>query len=139
MRADLRPGNDVSWSVFVGGAYEPNEIAFLAATLKPGITLVDVGANEGLFTLIGALRVGDTGHVFAFEPSSREFERLKANIDLNRRLDNVEPLRFALYNHSGPANLSCAEFGPRDFFQGRGSAVAFHPYWRREVVGYKRS
>ena len=110
LRIELRVGNDASWSVFVGGEYEPNEIAFLAATLKPGMTLVDVGANEGLFTLVAALRVGDSGRVLALEPSSREFQRLQKNIDLNG-LKNVEPLRLALYDHSGHANLSCAEFG----------------------------
>jgi FkbM family methyltransferase len=74
------------------------------------MTLVDVGANEGLFTLVAALRVGDSGRILALEPSSREFEHLRKNIDLNG-LKNVEPLRLALYNHSGHGKLACAEFG----------------------------
>ena len=94
MRLNLRLGNDVGWCVFVGGMYEANELAFLAAVLEPGMTFVDVGANEGLFTLVGASSVGDGGRVLAVEPSSREFERLGANIALNA-LDNVEASRLA--------------------------------------------
>src|SRR5262249_11964538 len=88
LRLRLRLGNDVSWCVLVGGAYEPNELAFLAATLDQGMTVVDIGANEGLFTLVAAACVGPGGRVLAVEPSSREFEWLQANIALNE-LHNV--------------------------------------------------
>jgi FkbM family methyltransferase len=110
LKLKLRLGNDVSWSVFVGGMYEPNELAFFAATLEPGMTVVDIGANEGLFSLVAASCVGEGGRVIAIEPSSREFEYLRANIALNQ-LANVEPVRIALYNHAGSARLTLAEMG----------------------------
>jgi FkbM family methyltransferase len=110
LRLNLRLGNDVSLCVFVDGAYEPNELAFLASTLKPGMTVIDVGANEGLFTLVSASCVGEGGRVLALEPSSREFDRLGANVALNR-LANVEPVRLALYSHAGSSVLSLAELG----------------------------
>jgi FkbM family methyltransferase len=41
---------------------------FLVANLAPGMTVVDVGANIGYYTLIMASRVAPGGHVIAFEP-----------------------------------------------------------------------
>jgi FkbM family methyltransferase len=110
LRLNLRLGNDVSLAVFVDGMYEPNELAFLAATLEPGMTVIDVGANEGLFTLVSASCVGHAGRVLALEPSSREFDRLQANLGLNG-LVNVEPFRLALYSHAGSSLLTLAELG----------------------------
>jgi len=110
LRLYLRLGNGVSYSVFVGGAYEPNELTFLSKTLAPGMTVVDVGANEGLFSLLSASCVGGAGRVIAVEPSFREFEWLQANIGLNR-LGNIEPVRQALYSQAGSAWLTLAEFG----------------------------
>ena len=110
VKLKLRLGNDVSWSVFVGGMYEPNELAFFAATLQPGMTVLDVGANEGLFTLVAASRVDTGGRVLAVEPSLREFDWLRANIALNQ-FENVEPVRIALYDHDGAAQLTRAGFG----------------------------
>lgn len=108
LKLDLRLGNDIGWCVFVGGAYEPNELAFLRATLEPGMTVVDIGANEGLYTLFAASRVGEHGRVFAFEPSSREFGRLLVNISRNR-LENIEAFRLALFAHAGTSHLAIAE------------------------------
>ena len=110
LRLSLRLGNDVSLAAFVDGRYEPDELAFLAATLKPGMTVIDVGANEGLVTLVSAACVGAAGRVLALEPSSREFDRLQANLALNR-VTNVEPFRLALYSHVGSSHLSLAELG----------------------------
>jgi FkbM family methyltransferase len=110
LKLRLRLGNDLSWWVFVGGMYEPNELAFLATTLEPGMTVVDVGANEGLFTLVGASLVGGGGRVIAIEPSERELAWLQANVELNG-LDNVEAFRFALHDHAGTSKLTRADIG----------------------------
>ena len=44
------------------------------------MTFIDLGANEGLYSLFAARRVGPTGTVIAVEPSAREYERLVANL-----------------------------------------------------------
>src|SRR5437879_3937805 len=75
--------------------FESTERKFVNAFLRPGDVFVDVGANIGLFTLVAALRVGSTGRVFAFEPTSETFERLVANVRLNK-FTNVSPHRVAL-------------------------------------------
>lgn len=64
------------------------------AALQPGDRMLDVGANTGYLTLLAARRVGQTGLVIAVEPSQREFQRLLANLRLNRA-SNVLALNLA--------------------------------------------
>jgi FkbM family methyltransferase len=100
-------GNDTSRCLFVDGCIEPNEFAYLDSILRDGMVCVDVGANEGLFTLFMARKVGPNGRVVALEPSSREFERLIANVRLNA-LANVEVLKIAGSDRDGDAELKIA-------------------------------
>lgn len=64
--------------------FEPLEIAFEERFLKPGMTVLDIGAHHGYHTLLASLRVGGQGRVFAFEPSDRERIALLRNLRLNR-------------------------------------------------------
>jgi FkbM family methyltransferase len=104
----LRLGNDLSKLVFVAGCMEPNEFAWLNTVLLPGMTFVDAGANDGLYTLFSARRVAPAGCVLAFEPSQREFERLQENLLVNR-MDNVCALRMALADTNGSEELKIAD------------------------------
>jgi FkbM family methyltransferase len=96
--------------IFVDGSFEPNEFVFIANFLEPGMTFVDVGANDGAYTVFAAGRVGARGRVVAIEPSSREFQRLTANIELNQ-LRNVTAVQAAAGEASGTTSLAIAEFG----------------------------
>jgi FkbM family methyltransferase len=71
---------------------------------------LDVGANDGLYTLFASRLVGPTGRVLAFEPSGREFSRLEANLRLNG-IQNVRALKAAAGDRSGVATLKVAGFG----------------------------
>ena len=104
---DLTLGNDNSLCLYVCGAFEPNEFAFLDRTLKPGMVFVDVGANDGYYTLFAARRVGPTGRVVAAEPSSRERAHLQRNLGRNG-LDNVTVVPAAIGAASGLADLHLA-------------------------------
>jgi FkbM family methyltransferase len=110
LRVRLFLGNDLSLCLFAGGSFEPNEFAFLRAFLQPGMIVLDGGANDGLYSLYSARRVGRNGRVLAVEPSAREFDRLIMNVKLNR-LGNVRPLRAALLDRVGEATLAIAEPG----------------------------
>jgi FkbM family methyltransferase len=61
----------------------------------------------GLYTLFAAKKTGPDGVIVAIEPSSRDFSRLKANIELNR-LSNVRALQVAVSNYQGDAELLVA-------------------------------
>lgn len=84
----------LSWLLYDQDS-EWQECKFLDSFLRPGDVFVDVGANIGLFTLIAAHRVGRTGHVHAFEPCSKTYRRLDANVQLNH-LTNVSCHQLAL-------------------------------------------
>jgi FkbM family methyltransferase len=104
---ELTLGNDNSLCVYVAGSFEPNELAFLDRVLRPGVTFVDIGANEGLFTLFAARRVGGSGRVIAVEPSARERTILQSNVARNR-LANVAIVPHALAAEPGFAELLIA-------------------------------
>ena len=110
-RSDLQvvitPGEETSRALFVSGTYEPASMLALQRVLWPGAVMFDVGANVGLCTLAGATRVGAMGHVYAFEPSSRERVTLEKNVTLNR-CGNVTIIPAAAADRSGAGTLRVA-------------------------------
>jgi predicted O-methyltransferase YrrM len=56
------------------------EIRFVVATLRPGQTMLDVGASFGYFSVVGAELVGPEGMVIAVEPDARKVDVLRANL-----------------------------------------------------------
>jgi FkbM family methyltransferase len=61
--------------------YEPHVTAVLRERLRPGMHVLDIGANIGYFTMLFAAAVGPSGRVFAVEPNA-ECARL---IEASRR------------------------------------------------------
>lgn len=106
-RVEVTLGNDNSLCLYVAGSFEPNEFAFLDEVVRPGMTFIDVGANEGYFTLHAARRVGRNGRVVSVEPSSRERLQLDKNVRRNR-LRNVTVVPHALADAAGTARLQIA-------------------------------
>ncbi len=107
LRLLLSAGSETGRAIFVTGRYEPNELCLLQKMLRPGMTFVDVGANTGLYTLFAAKKIGPTGRVLAFEPSSREYETLEQNIAVNA-LKNVRAIKRAVSNRDGEVELLVA-------------------------------
>jgi FkbM family methyltransferase len=87
-----------------GESYEL-ELGYLAANLRSGMVVVDVGAAYGVYTAVAAKAVGESGLVLAFEPSADAFRVLEKNARLNG-LANVRLFRCALADRSGTARLS---------------------------------
>ena len=104
---DVTLGNDNSLCLYVCGSFEPNEFAFVDRMLKPGMVFIDVGANDGYYTLFAARRVGPAGRVIAVEPSSRERAHLQRNLGRNG-LENVQVVAAALGAQAGFVDLHLA-------------------------------
>ncbi len=66
------------------GNFENAEIAFVSRFLKPGMTVLDIGAHHGLYALLASKCVRPGGKVFAFEPSPRERKTLLGHVKINR-------------------------------------------------------
>lgn len=64
--------------------FEPSETRFVKKLLRRDMTVVDVGAHHGFYTLLASKRVGWHGCVLAIEPSARECARLERHLRLNR-------------------------------------------------------
>ena len=58
--------------IIASGVWEKNQTEELREILHPGDTFIDVGADFGWYTVIGAKIVGPTGRVIAFETSTSE-------------------------------------------------------------------
>ena len=108
LRLYVYPDDEISRSIFLTGYYEPNQFAFLDRVLVPGMTVIDIGANFGLYTLFAAIKVGDYGTVLSIEPSEREIQRLKTNIRTNSLEKRARILEVAVSNHRTEAELSIA-------------------------------
>ena len=86
------------------GSWEPEETRLVCERLKPGDTVVDVGANIGWYTLFASRAVGRDGLVIAFEPDPTNFALLKRNIEANG-CRNVRLEQKALSNKGGSVTL----------------------------------
>jgi FkbM family methyltransferase len=84
----------ISREVCFTGRYEPQETQLAMRLLRPGMTVVDAGANWGYFTMICAHLVGVRGRVIALEPHPRLHAMLSHNVTCNR-LEHVEALHLA--------------------------------------------
>jgi FkbM family methyltransferase len=90
---------------FAGMEYEAATCRYIAESMPPGGTFVDIGANAGLMTLIAAARVGPSGRVFAFEPNPPVFQELERHVEVNAFGDRVRAVDCALSDVNGAARL----------------------------------
>lgn len=78
------------------------ERALCRELIKPGMVVVDVGANIGVYTRFFSRLVGPSGKVISFEPSPENFRRLSENVS---GLRNVEMHEAAVGDTSGSISL----------------------------------
>ena len=69
--------------IYFYGYWEKYTSIVFEKYIKPGMTVLDIGASTGVHTLRMAKLAGETGKVYAFEPSDWMHERLLNNIKLN--------------------------------------------------------
>lgn len=91
-------------SIFNTGLWEPEVSEVVESIVKPGMTVIDVGADIGYYTLLLARLVGPSGKVLAFEPIPAAKAYLDFNVELNH-LDAVQTFPVALFDKSGEALL----------------------------------
>lgn len=99
----LVPADDISLmpELVANGTYDAPFTAFVQRNIKPGDTVIDVGAHVGLFTLLLAYSVWDTGRVIAYEPCPRMLELLRDNVGMGWLGDRVEIVAKAAAATSG--------------------------------------
>lgn len=85
-----------------------DEIRFVRRWLRPGMRVVDVGANIGIYTVAMARAVGGAGRVWAFEPTPASADLLQHSLELNE-FGNVEVIRAAVSDREGPIEFSVGQ------------------------------
>ncbi len=74
---------------------EPYTDSVLHKILKPGMTVFEIGACEGYFTVLISKLIGEKGRCYSFEPMPKYADYLEKNIQLNS-LTNVIQMRKAV-------------------------------------------
>ena len=86
------------------GSYEEETTKLFTEIVRDGMTVLDIGANIGYYSLLAGRQVGVKGRVFAFEPYHETFSLLQKNIEANG-FNNVIPLEKAASNQCGKQKL----------------------------------
>ncbi len=73
--------------------------------IKPGMTVMDVGANYGYFTLLAADLVGPQGCVYAIEADPRNYSILEKNVSVNGFTDRTQTYQVAALNERKKVQL----------------------------------
>ena len=104
----LKYGGNLLYT-YLYGAYRPlyffyknfsdkDKIVLMEKSIKPGMTVVDIGANIGFYTILFSKLVSSGGKVIALEPEEQNFDHLKKNTE---KLDNVLLERAAVGDKDG--------------------------------------
>ncbi|MEP0913445.1 FkbM family methyltransferase [Leptolyngbya sp. GB1-A1] len=91
--------------LLVQGRWFEQEMEFWRDRIQPGMTVIDVGANVGVYTISAARRVGATGRVVAIEPFSNCVQYLQETCRVNG-LDWVTVCRGAASDRDGMIRLA---------------------------------
>ncbi len=81
--------------------YEEGIWKFLRQVVKPGWDCLDLGANQGFYTVLLSRLVGPAGHIVAFEPVESERRKLAINLALNGTRSKLRIESIALSDNSG--------------------------------------
>ncbi len=104
-----------------GSKYLPVETKIFKSMVKPGMTILDLGAAMGYYTLAAARLAGPTGRVYAFEPSPKSFKLLEINVERSG-LKNIILVNKAVSNIAGITKLYISKSNPLENSLGRGRA-----------------
>ncbi len=81
------------------GTYELEKQISLEQFVKPGMTVYDIGAQAGFYSLIFSRLVQREGTVYAIEPFAENVRHLLTHIQLNQ-IENLKVIQGALSNRS---------------------------------------
>lgn len=104
------PGHDTGLAPgLVGGYYEKLQLGVYERLSKDAKVIVDVGANIGLYSAIGAKNMKSGGKLFAFEPIPTNSKLLRSNLELNNLSDKVKIAPYAVGEDNRKLELYISE------------------------------
>lgn len=107
----LDPWSNLYWNLYDPdlnkSLFEPHWTNFIINSLNEGDTFVDLGANEGWFSLYASREVGIKGKVISVEPQMRLVKVIKKNVQLNK-LKNIIVVEAAIGKAKGSRMIALA-------------------------------
>jgi FkbM family methyltransferase len=104
VRLVLNQNDAVLCGALALGCYERHEVELFRAMLRPGMRVLDVGANIGLYTAVSAKAIGPGGRIIAIEPERRNCELVRETILVNG-FTNVTVVQAAISDATGKGSL----------------------------------
>jgi len=108
------PDRDCVTPSMANGTYESFELGIICQWIRPGDTVVDVGAHVGYYTMAMAREVGPRGRVYAFEPDPVNFAILEENLKRNSLRDRVITFQKAVMDEESSWELNKGHFNTGD-------------------------
>jgi hypothetical protein len=108
----------VNLTILLTGYWEDWITNVFLSVVKPGMTVLDIGAHHGYFTLLAGMLVGPTGFVHAFEPNPFHHKNLLKSVSYNGYYDRVKLYKVMLSNQRGEEEMvRLGEAGSSIFFR----------------------
>jgi FkbM family methyltransferase len=86
-------------------SFEYSTLNRFYSEIKSGYTVLDIGGNIGLFTLLASSKVGKEGKIISFEPNPSVAQIMRENVNKNE-ISNVRIEEIALSNANGEISLN---------------------------------
>lgn len=109
------PSDYLQLLIYYLGTFEHHCLRYWRSCARDGRTVLDIGANIGLYTIEGGVAVGPTGNVLSIEPAPSNFHWLKANVELNH-LRNVTLIEVAVGDVDKSSTLSLSSGANKGMF-----------------------
>ncbi|MBO3460279.1 FkbM family methyltransferase [Aetokthonos hydrillicola] len=91
------------------GSYEADKQQLLTKLPLEGTTVLDIGANVGLFSILLSRLVGSKGKVISFEPLPRNIDFIKKHIQLNK-IENIAIYSAAISDKNGVMKFNTSPY-----------------------------
>jgi len=95
VRMKIRLDRDEDLAYWTNRYEQHDDVMIFVSLLRVGMTVVDVGANVGMYSMLSARAVGPEGRVLAFEPVPAVHRRLVENLGISG-IGNVSTYQIAL-------------------------------------------
>ena len=92
IRLYIDPFTRLGHDIIEYGVFEQDTVNIFNSEIKEGNIVLDIGANEGIFSTLAGSIVGCNGLVIAVEPQSR----LRDLIEINLKLNNIKSSKVFL-------------------------------------------
>lgn len=125
----LDPASNFGYRLLKDGCYEPDMTSAIFNLLGEDDTFIDIGGNEGWFSLIAASKVGVRGRVLCVEPQERLWPVILRNFSLNSLAQSIL-IPVAIGQEGVLAEMTLTP----SINTGSSSIIPTRRFWKRQQV-----